>query len=308
MISQILWLIGAVLTILMSLSTPNANQVPHIQAKIVYSGEDSMYIRTLDEDSARTRLDVPGDNPRWSPDGTKIVFDYSPDGVSSDIYVANADGTGLRQLTDNPAIDLGPVWSPDGTQIVFLSWRDTNYNIEGFESWRDTNVNIYVMDADGSHQVRLTGHPEGDQRPVWSPDGSQIAFQSYRDGNANLYVMNSDGTNLSQLTNYPDYDGLPLWLSSTKIAFVRGDSTYNYQLYTLDADSLAVVQVTTDLVEVSEFRWLPDSNVFYTRHLDMMYLNVPTGVSTRISGWWPYELAGNYDIRVESIEPMPSKP
>jgi TolB protein len=51
---------------------------------------------------------------------------------------------------------------------------------------------IYVMNADGSNQIRLTIHPAADFEPDWSADGNRIAFSSDRDGNTEIYVMNPD--------------------------------------------------------------------------------------------------------------------
>ena len=54
---------------------------------------------------------------------------------------------------------------------------------------------IYVMNSDGSNQIRLTYHPGGDGTPSSSPDGSRIVFGSFRNGNSEIYAMNSNGTN-----------------------------------------------------------------------------------------------------------------
>ena len=77
-------------------------------------------------------------------------------------------------------LDGSPSWSSDGGRIAF-------------DSLRDGNGEIYVMNADGSGQTRLTDDPGFDGSPSWSPDGSRIAFQSFRDGDANpeIYVMNT---------------------------------------------------------------------------------------------------------------------
>ena len=71
-----------------------------------------------------------------------------------------------------------------------------------FSSTRDGNLEIYVMDADGNNQIRLTNHPEEDSSPSWSPDGARIAFVSNRNGgNRQIYVMDSNGKNVKLLTN-----------------------------------------------------------------------------------------------------------
>ena len=76
----------------------------------------------------------------------------------------------------------------DGSKIAFNSNRDGNYE-------------IYVMNADGSGQTRLTNNPATDYYPSFSPDGSKIAFNSYRDGNNEIYVMNANGSGQTRLTN-----------------------------------------------------------------------------------------------------------
>jgi TolB protein len=102
-----------------------------------------------------------------SPDGTKIAFASARNGVSMDIYVVNRDGTGLRQLTTNPAIDSSPRWSPTGTQIAFVSDRSGN-------------PKIYTMSADGLQQTLVPNGCSRCDRPAWAPSttGLQIAYTS----------------------------------------------------------------------------------------------------------------------------------
>ena len=70
-----------------------------------------------------------------------------------------------------------------------------------FISTRDGNPEIYVMDADGENQIRLTRHPQEDKMPSWSPDGKKIAFASKRNGDRNqIHVMDSDGKNVRRIT------------------------------------------------------------------------------------------------------------
>jgi hypothetical protein len=100
----------------------------------------------------------------WSPDGKRIAF-ASTHANSSDIFVMNVNGTGVEQLTDHHS-DYAPSWSPDGGKIAFVSDRDGG--------WQSSE--IYVMNADGSDETRLTENLTRDLWPVWSPDGRKIAF------------------------------------------------------------------------------------------------------------------------------------
>lgn len=80
-------------------------------------------------------------DPSFSPDGSRILYAANHDG-DLEIYVVNADGTGMQALTDNDKQDYFPNWSPDGSTIVFISNRGGS-------------LEIYLMDADGGNQRRL---------------------------------------------------------------------------------------------------------------------------------------------------------
>ena len=75
----------------------------------------------------------------------------------------NADGSGQTRLTDNEALDYDPRWSPDGRRIAFTSYRDDPDPDDD-----DQITNIYVMNADGSGQTRLTD-TRSNHSPQWSP-------------------------------------------------------------------------------------------------------------------------------------------
>ena len=150
-----------------------------------------------------TNTPTPTTTPMPEPPATigRIAFSRYRDG-NEDIYVMDADGGNVQQLTDDPAGDWSPAWSPDGTRIAFSRYRDGNED-------------IYVMDADGGNVQQLTDGPERDVNPTWSPDGTRIAFQSDLvmppDGDWDIYVMDADGGNVRQLTDDPGRDQHPAW-------------------------------------------------------------------------------------------------
>lgn len=101
--------------------------------------------------------------PAWSPDGKHLAFRRMLGEANSEVFVANADGTEARNLTNHPAFDGWPAWSPDGTRIAFASNRNSSYQ-------------IFIMNADGS-AVRLLANTEGRATaPQWGRDGSRIYF------------------------------------------------------------------------------------------------------------------------------------
>jgi len=197
--------------------------------------------------------------PDWSPDGKRIVFQTNPvrNGAFTyrDVFVINADGTGLTNLTHNSTYQDGrPAWSPDGTRIAFQSNRDGNFE-------------IYVMNPDGSNPVRLTFDDHSDGEPDWSPDG-RIAFSSDRDGNLQIWVMNGDGTGLKKLTNTMgctrNLD--PAWSpDGRKIAFdsdrdFPSDDCHNLergilQVFVMNADGTDQVSLTSLPGESASAAW-----------------------------------------------------
>ncbi len=188
----------------------------------------------------------------------RIAFASDKPG-NDDIFVINADGSGLDQLTNDPALDTEPSWSPDGTQIVFATYREDPTK----------PLKLYLMNAaDGSNQRRLMNDLDGSGRsPSWSPDGQWIAFHSEQDGNTDIYKVRVDGTELTRLTTHQESDREPVWSpDGQSILFLsdraEDDGDHN-ELYIMDAvagDESEVKRLTTNEGSEGEGSWSPDGS------------------------------------------------
>ena len=166
----------------------------------------------------------------WSPDGSKITFMSR-----GELWVVGDDGSALTKITNlQPKYRAqAPAWSPDGTKIAFQT------NLEG-------NMEIYVVNADGSDQTRLTNSAASNEAPAWSPDSKKIVFQSGRERGLDIYVIDADGTSEARLTNNIAHDLAPAWSpDGTKIAFQTARDG-NFEIYVMDSDGSNKTRLTND--------------------------------------------------------------
>lgn len=176
--------------------------------------------------------------PAWSPDGSRLVFTGQTNGWS-DLFVVNADGTGLQQLTNDRYADLHPVWSPDGRTIAFTTDRgpDTDFEVLRFGNYRVAAYDV----ATGRIDV-LPGMETGKNvNPQWAPDGKSLAYVSDRNGVSNIFLFDMADSLNYQLTNFfTGVQGItPLspvisWASvADRLAFVYYQDG-DYDVYSLD--------------------------------------------------------------------------
>jgi Tol biopolymer transport system component len=190
-----------------------------------HAGGISIATAGLDGSHLRWLTDVWGaEMPSWSPDGSRIAFaaesSNRPGHVPWHIYLMNADGSDLRELTHGPGFDEWPTWAPDGSTIAYSEVAtfprigpgplDTNRGSSAREIW--------TVPADGGAPTRLTENAVWDDMPAYSPDGTRIAVA--RDGA--IWVMDADGSDARPLAGQPADSRFfnPTWSpDGTKIAF-----------------------------------------------------------------------------------------
>jgi len=211
-----------------------------------------------------------------SSSGRSIAFVSDQDG-NSEIYVMRADGSGVTDITNNPAYDGNPVWSPDGTKIAF-------------ESDRNGHRNIFVMNPDGSELTQLThdsanhilgAAPESrifslKRSDIWSPDSRQLLFSSDRTGQWLLNVMNADGSGVTQLmqANDPPVADV-LWSPSGKqVAYTSNTANGWVQIMAVNIDGTHRRLIATgDPIKSNavwdtggDIAWSPDEQFIYYEH------------------------------------------
>lgn len=144
----------------------------------------------------------------WSPDGTQIAY-----ASSGDLYVMDADGSNVRQLTTDPNGDYYPAWSPDGSTIAY--WNGATTGQDG----GPMDAELYTIPATGGTPTRLTDNGIPDIEPAWSPDGGQIAYLST--DRFDLRVMQAEGTRDRAVYTRGNSGAAPSWSpDGTRIAFL----------------------------------------------------------------------------------------
>jgi Tol biopolymer transport system component len=275
----VLVLIAAVIILAPSPASPSPGGSRTTEPQLAFTRAGGIW--TIGADGTRARaLLRDAYAPSWSPDGTRLAF-FSRRPGDEEVYLARADGTGVRRLTKLPGPDLSPAWSSDGrrlawsrsgeiwtmsangtmkqrlvrkaaiwhehhtptwhgAELVYSSTRVSTFNTELFRapakrltftkgsdgvlgddsmpdfsadgrrivftSNRDQQGEIYVMNADGSGQKRLTRRAGDDWAPRFSPDGQRISFTQLP---GTIWTMNADGTGLKKLTAGTDADWRP---------------------------------------------------------------------------------------------------
>ncbi len=152
--------------------------------------------------------------PAWSPDGSTVLFTRFHLPSKTELWEMNPDGSAARRVARSAGLGA---WSPDGEKIAYVSDRDRNGETCGDEC--SPNSELYVMDADGSHQTRLTHTSQvSENAPTWSPGGARIAYFREASGRGSFIVtVGADGGCPVRITSSGGEDRFPSWQPGTEM-------------------------------------------------------------------------------------------
>jgi TolB protein len=211
-----------------------------------------------------------------------------------ELYVMDADGDNLRQLTRDNSLAATPCWGMNGTEVYYTSYKDTNPDLWGIQiatrkTWvisrfaglnytadwsaankrialtlgKDGNSEIYTMDRNGNTATmkRLTRNACIDSSPCWNPAGTQMVFTSDRTGTPQIWAMDADGNNARKLTYGGNYNDAAVWSpKGDQIAYVGRDGQFD--VHVMNVDGTNDFKLTSNQRNNEDPTYAPDSKHF----------------------------------------------
>jgi len=225
-------------------------------------------------------------SPRFSPDGSSVVFTSDREDSSS-LYVVEIDGGRTTRITHTDALDLDPTWLPDGLGIVYVQRADLEpttiaalmaIDLEGeeisvvssrsYEAFPDVSRDGLIVQAcsaatgftlcarslDMLTAEVLFEEPSRDWQPVWSPDGAEIVYTSDASGSDDIWILDFETGERRQVTDLPSKESDPTWSpDGSQIAFTT-DTGGELEIWTMSVDGSNTAKLTLG----SKPHWSPD--------------------------------------------------
>jgi len=173
--------------------------------------------------------------PAFTPDGKQLLYSSTASGYAQ-IYLANADGSDLRRLTNARAVEVEPKPNPKGGTVAFVSGRSGP-------------PQIYTMSMDGTSVERLTTGEGEAVNPSWHPDGQHIAFawsRGYEPGNFNIFIMEVASRKFIQLTHGAGRNENPSWAPDGRHLVFSSNRSGSSQIWTMLADGTKLKRLTSE--------------------------------------------------------------
>jgi serine/threonine protein kinase/Tol biopolymer transport system component len=181
------------------------------------------------------------------------------------VFLVNADGSNMTQVSNMPDGACQPDWSPDGARLVFISPCEKR-----LDEYPDAK--IYIINVDGSGLTELP-IPEGGFEPVWAPDGQRIAFTSDLSGLYQIHLFNLNDNQITPLTEkssdtrLPDWSRYPAWSrTGTQIVYTgHSQLTGALQIWVMSDAGRANTRLVLNEVTFWDFQptWSPDGRTIY---------------------------------------------
>jgi Tol biopolymer transport system component len=280
--------LGAVVAIFLLIGGASAAQ-PSAPGQIAYIGkyQGTPAIYLANADGSNRTLVARGVTDHttfsWSPDGDRLAFTRGG-GRSQEIWLVNADGSGLTQLTHSASkrkrtdFDWSedPSWSSDGLRIAFDGQRNISASLGG---------QIYVIRTNGAGERRVTQRPGPTFFPAWAPDG-RVLFEEWlghwgqpdpkgiaqwvHNGRIDLYTMNADGSGrrrIARIRNEVDHCACSGWSpDGTKITYEAAEAGGKPDIWVMNADGTGRTQLTHHPSRDENPDWSPDGSqiAFYS--------------------------------------------
>jgi uncharacterized repeat protein (TIGR01451 family) len=249
---------------------PSPTPGPTNEAQLAYlkfdgnTSQDDIYRQRADADGLTNLTDSSGaeeSNFIWSPDGSKLGFlSYDFTDFSISFCVMDADGSNRTVLTNVSGEYINSyAWSPDSNKLIFSASSYSN---------NTSTSEVFVINADGTGRVNVSGTDGYNTEPAWSPDGTQISFTrahyfSNSPSTSDIYVADADGTNQVQIAHAEgDTDFGAIWSpDGTQLAFTRylADNTNSIYLVHPDGSNIHRLLDDTD-VQTYYPLWSPDGS------------------------------------------------
>lgn len=221
---------------------------------IVFGGSNPSGLFVVDPVTRATRRVTTGNDvdPAWSPDGRRIAFvrtTASPSGQTSAVFIVNADGGGLRRVTETAQSVGSPDWSPNGKRIAFTRF-------DGNTERGVYTRGIYIVNADGSGLRHVATRIPFVMDVSWSSTG--LLAHDTEGWIPDIWTVRPDGSLPRRLTwNYRSL--WPAWSpSGRRIAYVHGGADTTREVYVMDANGKNPVRLTNNEVDDREPAWSPD--------------------------------------------------
>jgi len=202
-------------------------------------------------------------SPRFSPDGTRILYTSYKDGRPK-LYLRDLRSGLCRVLSQRKGLNIGAAWTPDGRGVALT------LSIKG-------NPDIFLIDLNGRILKRLTSNWGIDVSPSFSPDGKKMAFVSNRSGSPQIYVKTLENGHSRRLTFDGNYNTSPSWSRLNRIVYTSMNHG-SFDIFTIDPGGGEPRQLTEDAGNNEDPCWSPDGKyiVFSSNRLGRYHLYIMT--------------------------------